>query len=395
MKELVRTIKPSILFIHNRYLHKGGEDSVVQNEMEVLKKNGYPVHYLEFSNDRLQKKSWRLAVMPFQLFFNVAAFFKVYFFVRKQSIQIVHVHNFYYTASPSVFWGAKAAGAHTIMTLHNYRLFCLNGIFFRNESPCFVCHTEKEFGQGIHAKCFKSSKPFSAALAWSTLFHRKVGTWTKKVDRFIAINPSMPGFLKDVGIPGNAIFTKPNFLAVSGASRYCNYASRNDYYLYVGRLSVEKGVKQLVETFSRLKKKLVIIGEGELAGFVQQHVSEYIRYEGPQPKEILFHHYTQCLAFVFPSLWLEGMPMTLIEAQSTGAIPIAAATITTNQIITHQEDGFLYHTDSDRDLDKVINIFEALPLDEKNRISANAYQHFLSHYSETQHNKAIETIYHF
>ncbi|MFY0076145.1 hypothetical protein ABTQ09_20445, partial [Acinetobacter baumannii] len=48
-------LKPSVLFVHNKYLHKGGEDSVVHNEMEVLTRNDYTIHYLEFQNQQLSK----------------------------------------------------------------------------------------------------------------------------------------------------------------------------------------------------------------------------------------------------------------------------------------------------------------------------------------------------
>jgi glycosyltransferase involved in cell wall biosynthesis len=388
-------LKPSVLFVHNKYLHKGGEDSVVHNEMEVLTRNAYTIHYLEFQNQQLSKAGFGAFSMPLKLFYNLNAFLKVYRLVRKHRIQVVHVHNFFYTASPSVFWAAKAAGASTVMTLHNYRLFCLNGVFFLNGKTCFDCHTNKSFSKGITGKCFKSSGMFSAALALSTRFHRLLGTWVKKVDRFIAVNPFMPHLLEEIGVPAGRIVVRPNFLPMAGNGNYHHYHQRDDYYLYAGRLSEEKGIQHLVAAFTKAKKKLLIFGEGELSDFVRQHTSEYIRYEGAQPPEVLFKYYAQCRALVFPSLWIEGMPMTLIEARSTGAIPIVATTINSRGFVNNETDGFLYEAGNPDDLIRVINLFEGLSEEALNKLSEDSYNRFQQHYSEMRYLQTLEQVYHF
>ncbi|NKQ94721.1 glycosyltransferase, partial len=135
-----------------------------------------------------------------------------YFFVRRHRIAVVHVHNFFYTASPAVFWAAKAAGAKTVMTMHNYRLFCLNALFFREGKHCMICVQEGRFKQGIEHRCFKSSTLFSWALAGSINFHKWLGTWHHRVDRFIVINPLMQQLLSGMNIPTNKVLFKPNFL---------------------------------------------------------------------------------------------------------------------------------------------------------------------------------------
>lgn len=331
--------------------------------------------------------------MPLNFFFNIASFFQVYFLVKKHKIQVVHVHNFFYTASPSVFWAAKAAGAATVMTVHNYRLFCLNGLFFRKGEICFQCHTKKNFSTGIHEKCFRSSAISSTVLALSTNFHRKIHTWKNKVDQFIVINPFMPQLLQDIGIPSEKIFVKPNFLATQKTESIPNYLDRADFYLFVGRLSEEKGIRQLIRAFEKMQKKLVIAGDGDLRNFVTEHTSPTIQYKGLLPKEEITHLYTSCKALIFPSLWIEGMPMTIIEAQSTGAIPIAARSVTTEKIVDHGVNGFLYTPENESDLLNLIDHFESLPIESLNTLSQNVQTHFLQTYSSEQHTKAITAIY--
>ncbi len=386
--------KPEILFIHNTYLQKGGEDSVVQNEINTLRQNGYTIFYLEFNNSHFQRSGLRKLVVPFSIFFNISSFLKTYFFVKKHGIGVVHVHNFFYHASPSVFWAAKAAGAKTLFTLHNYRLFCLNGIFFRAGQVCYTCHTNRNFRMGIQEKCFKSSRPFSRALAWSTLFHRELGTWQNKIDRFVVINPFMKELLVSRGIRNDKIVLKQNVLTESEHKGITDNRERADFYLYAGRLSLEKGIHHLVEAFQQTGKKLLIAGDGELADYVRQNATRNIEYLGSLSGKEIFHLYATCQALVFPSLWIEGLPMTIIEAQSTGAVCIAAASVNTKGMIENGKTGFLYEAGNIADLNRVINIFEAINTEDRNRLSKDIYEQFLDRYSETQHIKAAGQLYH-
>jgi len=133
--------------IHNTYLQKGGEDSIVEQELNCLREEGYTVSILF------------LIIVPTHSAipsncFNLSAFIKVYQLVKKKSIDLVHVHNFYYKASPAVFWAAKLAGAKTIFTLHNYRMFCLNGLLYYQNQPCMICHQQQSFTPGVERKMF-------------------------------------------------------------------------------------------------------------------------------------------------------------------------------------------------------------------------------------------------
>ena len=389
------SIKHNILFIHNKYLQKGGEDSVVEHEIAILKRNGYTVHLKTYTNELLNKKPLNILLAPVFLFFNPFSFIEIFFLVKRKKISVVHVHNFFYTASPSIFWAAKLAGANTIFTLHNYRLFCLNGIFFRNGHICMECHTNKHFNKGIAEKCFKSSKLSSYALAKATFFHRATGTWTKKLDKFVVINPYQAILLNDIGISKEKIIYKPNIIGQNLHTTKTDYIKRGDFYLYVGRLSKEKGIEHLIEAFKESGKKLVVVGNGELANFVQKNKTANIDYRGALLQEEIFRLYAQCKALIFPSLWLEGMPMTIIEAQSTGTITIAAGSENTARMIENGKTGYLYEAGNISSLLAVINIFEAQNTDEHNRLSDNVYRQYLDQYSEQKYLDTAKQLYQF
>lgn len=393
--------KPSILLIHNRYLHKGGEDTVVAQELSYLQSAGYRVIPMFFENQKAGMKS--LFQYPFQLFFNLSAFYKVYRLVKKQGIQMVHVHNFYYRASPSVFWAAKAAGAHTLLTLHNYRLFCLNGFMYYNNQICTQCYDDKNFKAGIERKCFKDSGIFSRVLAASYGLHKKLKTFSEKIDRYIVINPLQEQFLLNSGIPKEKIFAKPNFLLGFPDTAPIPFASRADFYLYVGRLSEEKGIRDLVDAFLENGKSLIMVGDGPLAPWIQEKIQERASAEGQSnieylaavPRESLAQLYQTCAALILPSRWFEGQPMTVIEAQSKGAIVIAADSANMRGMITHEADGYLYAINPVNQLNKVISIFEARSRETKDALSKAAYGRFQRSYTINQHINALKLLYHF
>lgn len=381
---------PVILFIHNTYLQKGGEDTVVQQEIDFLQAKGWKVHTLFFSNEAISNPLLRW-LNAFTVFFNITAAIKVFLLVKKHRIDIVHVHNFYYRASPSVFWGAKAAGARTVFTLHNYRLFCLNGFLFYNQTTCMDCHQQKSFQPGITRKCFKDSGFFSRILAASTILHRRIGTWHHKIDQLLVLNPLQKKLLTDIGIPAEKIILKPNFLLESAAPAW--YDQRDDFFLFAGRMSPEKGIVALINAVKGKKITLLLVGDGPLAPWVMTQTDEWIQYRPKVDKSVLQVLYRKCTALIFPSIWPEGLPLTVIEAQQAGTIVIAAHSENLKEMIRHQETGFLYDPLNNQELLNVIGKFQASDLQEKNRLSTNAYQFFKDHYTIQQHDQWLMKAY--
>jgi glycosyltransferase involved in cell wall biosynthesis len=383
--------KPSILMLHNTYLYKGGEETVVDAEIASLKKNGYNVLYKEYNNARFGSLSFKTLLDPLNTIFNMFSFLKLIYFIRAQNIKVVHAHNIFYTASPSVFWAAKIAGAKTIMTIHNYRLFCLSANFFRDNQNCFNCNTSNSFKQGIQNKCFKNSKIASATLALSIRFNEFIGTWKNKVDFYIVLNEFTKSLFIDKGVHPDKIILKANFLATTIPNNEA--PSKSDFYLFAGRLTEEKGIKHLIEAFSHTNRKLVIAGNGDLVNLVSALNMPNIQFLGLQNKEQIKSLMCTCKALIFPSIWIESMPMTLIEAQSFGTIPIVASSINTNKMINNGVDGFLYTSNSATALNEAITHFESLSPKALDTIATNAKNKFLKHYGESNHIKKIAEIY--
>lgn len=384
--------KPGVLIVHNTYFHRGGEDSVVEQEVLTLKKLGYPVFTLFFDNNAFKKSSPKAFFLPLNLFFNISAFVKVYRAVKKNGIRFVHVHNLFYTASPSVLWAGKAAGAFTLLSIHNYRLFCLNGFFFREKETCMLCHEQKSFKPGIRYRCFKGSALFSSMLASVIGLHRRIGTWQSRVDRFIVLNSLVYELLLQAGITPGKLYLKPNFLKQELERGIDNSIPRQDFYLFVGRISEEKGIRHLVDAFKTNGRKLKLVGDGPLTGWLQKQTGSNIEYHEAIKREELFVWYASCKALVFTSLWPEGHPMTLIEAQSVGTPVIAAESAITREMVGARY-GLLYSSGDASGLNRAIDTFEQLSTQDREQMSADIYSHFLTHYTEMQHISAVAEMY--
>jgi glycosyltransferase involved in cell wall biosynthesis len=389
---MIITQKPRILIVHNTYLYKGGEGTVVNNEIEILKNNGYTVYYKEYTNANFDKKNLKTLLAPINTIFNIFSFFHVIYFIRLKKIKIVHVHNIFYTASPSVFWAAKLAGAKTVMTIHNYRLFCLSANFFRNGKNCFECNEDNSFKKGIEYKCFKKSWFASFALTVSIRVNDWIGSWKNKIDYYIVLNEFTKQLYINKGIQAEKIILKANFLPNQDAY-YLPTTKKEDAYLFIGRITEEKGIHHLIDSFSNTNKNLIIAGTGDLVDFVANLNSPNIKYLGPKTKGQVQQLLHKCKALIFPSIWIESMPMTLIEAQTMGTIPIVAASINTNNMIVHGVDGFLYDATSPNALLETIMYFDSLSISELQTISNNARNKSLKLYGEIVHIKKIKEIY--
>lgn len=382
--------KKRILILHNTYLQKGGEDTVVLNEIESLKKNGHTVFYKEFSNESFNKKGLATLLFPFSILFNWYSFFEVFFFLRKNKITILHAHNIFYKATPAVFWAATWHGAKTILTIHNYRLFCLNSYFFRNNQLCFDCLNQHSFKSGLKNKCFKNSYWASLSLAASLRFNNWINTWQNKIDHFIVMNEFTKELLMQSSIKESKIHFKHNFIMEIPEE---STVPKKDFYLFVGRLGVEKGINHLLTAFVQLHKPLFIIGDGDLSALVQEATNEYIQWLGPKYKQEVFHYMQQCKALIFSSICIEGMPLTIIEAQSLGTIPIVAKLVNTEKMIADGVDGLLYEPPNHLGLLDAIHRFEQLSPEKLLAMSNNARNKALKYYTEDAHMKLISEIY--
>ena len=163
----------NILLVHCHYRLAGGEDAVFEDERRMLERHGHTVTVLESTND---VSGVSKALLPLAALYNPAAAAQVRRLIRERDIHLVHVHNTLLRLSPAVLRAAKAAGVPVVQTLHNFRLFCPNGVLLRQGRVCEDCPRQGAACAVRHA-CYRDSQPLSALVAAVYGLHRAAGTF--------------------------------------------------------------------------------------------------------------------------------------------------------------------------------------------------------------------------
>ncbi|HLV14586.1 MAG TPA: glycosyltransferase [Xanthomarina sp.] len=334
-----------ILQIHNKYRHYGGEDVVVDNEYKLLIDKGFEVNQLFFSNDKIS---------ALKLFNNKEAFQITLNKIDQLNPDIIHVHNIFYTASPSVLKAAKKRNIPVVMTLHNYRLLCPGALFLRDSKVCTKCKNISLPYHGIKHKCFQDSYIKSALLASFIGYNNMTKTWTNNIDKFIVLTPFIKKLITDssLNINDENIIVKPNstddLFDVNGIIR-------ENRYLFIGRLSKEKGVETLIDAFNKMPDiQLDVIGEGDLLYTLKNEAKQNIKFHGKQNKMFIKNQLNKVKALIFPSIWYEGLPNTLIEAFSTGTPVLASNIDNINDIVISGYNGETFIPNNSEDLIKIV-----------------------------------------
>jgi glycosyltransferase involved in cell wall biosynthesis len=311
-----------ILQVHNRYRQLGGEDGVVAAEADLLRQYGHEVieHFVSNPSGGIGAAA-TLAMAPW----NPASARSIRDAVRACAPDVAHVHNTWFSLSPSVLNALHRANVAVVMTLHNYRLVCVNANVFRDGRPCQDCVGHSPWA-GVRHRCYHDSTASSAAAAVTISFNRARGTWVNSVDRFITPSRGLRDAVVAGGIPAERVIVRPH--AVSDVGPRSQPPSSSSTVLYAGRLSDEKGVEVALDAWARARPRnleLVVVGDGPLRTELERRALDGVRFTGWLPHEEVRGLMFASRALLFPSVCFEVFPLTLVEAMSAGLPVIASA----------------------------------------------------------------------
>lgn len=312
----------NVLYVYNYYQNPGGEDEPFAAEAALIEAAGHLVKRYSLHNDAIA--GMNPLKLAGKLIWNQTAYKDIRRLVRENRIDVAHFHNTFPLISPAAYYAARQEGARVVHTLHNFRLICPNSFLSRDARVCEDCLTKVVPWPGIVHACYRDSKMQSAAVATMLAGHRFAGTWTKQIDLYIALSEFARRKFIQAGLPADRFEVKPNFAHPdpgmgSGAGRFA---------LFVGRLSPNKGIDVLLNAWKTLASRLPlrIVGDGPLAEQVQRNTGNGIEYLGRQPREKVLSLMREASFLVFPSVWYEGFPMTIVEAYASG-LPVIASNL--------------------------------------------------------------------
>jgi len=373
----------------------GGEDTAVELEANLLTANGHSVKVLIFDNADLGKGKIEKLQSGLNVIYNRSSAKKLREAAMQFQPDIIHVHNFYFTASPSVFIEAHRMNIPIVYTIHNYRLICANALLLRDNKICELCVQHRFPWYGVRYKCYHGSAAESAVVGSIAAFHKLSGTWRKKVDRFITPSEFIRSKIVGSSLKLNEqqVVVKHNFIPDPGEG---SKVERQSHYLFVGRLSEEKGIDILLDCFEQLPGiQILIAGDGPEK---EKLLARYgalpnIRFLGLMPKSEIINLMKSCRALVFPSIWYEGLPMTIVEAFATGTPVIGSRLGAMEEMIQHGSNGLLFTPGKSDDLKKTIIEFEAKVREGFNGFYEEARSSYIQKYHPDRCYQAVLDIY--
>jgi glycosyltransferase involved in cell wall biosynthesis len=364
---------------------------VAQSEKTLLEDNGHSVAWLEVTNDDITGL-WSQVKTAANTIYSYSSKQRVSEVIASFKPDIVHVHNFFPLLSPAVYDACYEAGVPVVQTLHNYRLLCANAEFFRDGRVCEDCLGKVVPLPGVLHSCYRGNRAASAAVTAMLTVHRIRGTWRDRVNLYITLTEFARQKFIEGGLPVSKIVVKPNFLHPDPGFG----TGAGGYALFVGRLSKEKGLDTLITAWKHLGSKipLKIVGDGPLTLQIAEAAQEMSEVEllGRLSKNEVLALMKEALVLIFPSLWYEGFPMTIVEAYSVGLPVIASQIGSLSSLIVPYRTGIHFRPGDADDLAAQVEWALAHPA-ELTRMRREAHGEFQAKYTAEANYQQLMEIY--
>ncbi len=320
-----------VLVAHNRYQIRGGEDVVVDRETKLLEEAGMRVSRYFRDSQEIQGPSRTLqtALSLARSRKEEKAFREK---IRELRPDIVHVHNYFPLLTPAVFFACYEEGVPIVHTLHNFRLFCANGLLLREGKNCTLCLDKGSSLPGVVHQCYRNSALATMPVARMIASRNQ---WVPLVDAFVTMTEFARSLFVLSGLPAEKLHVKSNF-SPDLSARF----PRQDqgYALYVGRLSNEKGIRTLRQAWKGMPIPLKFIGDGPLAEDLHDF-EVHLRGSAEDVGRLL----AGASLLVMPTECFEGaVPLVLLEAMSLGIPVVTSKFGAAGEVFREGENAWLF-----------------------------------------------------
>jgi glycosyltransferase involved in cell wall biosynthesis len=355
-----------ILLVHNRYRSSApsGENRVVDQEGQALAALGHDVMRFGRSSDEIEQWSMaKKASLPARSIWNPETYRGLRAALREHRPDVVHVHNTFPLLSAAVLHACRDARVPIVATIHNYRLACANGTFFRSGAVCHDCAHGLPVPAVLHG-CYRESHAATMPVALAMSLQRRA--WQSLVSAYVFISSSQRDLLSGVDLDRGRVFVRHNLIPHRNGLQ----AARTPTVVYAGRLDEAKGVRLLMAGWDCYLEKsgepglrLVIAGAGPLGDAVAAWASTRPSVEivGQISSDQCARTIARARAVLLPSAWEETFGLVAVEAMATGVPPIAAGHGSFTELITPGVDGELFKPGDPAALALAINDVEQNP----------------------------------
>jgi glycosyltransferase involved in cell wall biosynthesis len=336
-----------ILVVHGRYrsLAPSGENHVVDQERVALRAAGHEVDTFERHSDEIA--DWglsRKALLPARAIRNGEVRRDLQRHLLRARPDVVHIHNTFPLLSASVLLACRDAEVPVVVTLHNYKLLCASGDFFREGQPCHDCAN----GSGLAALsrgCYRGSRIATLPVVLANGVNRPA--WRTLVSAYIFISAAQRRLMSSLDLPADRVFVKHNFVPPAP----CPTREPEHLVAYLGRLDAAKGVPLLLRGWEAFRARspasrlrLVVAGSGPMDNEVREWASRHstVDVAGLLSREEANDLLRRALVAVVPSQWEETFGLVAVEAMAAGVAPLAPASGSFPELVSDGVDGMLF-----------------------------------------------------
>ena len=343
-----------ILMVHNAYGKFSGEEAVVRDIKSVLKSNNHEIVSFERSSSEINNMRLGAVRAFFSGLYNTFSRQQFSKLLKAEHPDIIHIHNLYPFISPSILPVAQQSGIPVIMTVHNYRLDCPNGLYYSNGEICERCHGGKEYWCVLR-NCEQNYLK-SLGYALRNWFARMRSAYLDNISIYACLTKFQRNKLISAGYPPERLQIIPNMVQVQKTDGL----NKEQYVAFVGRLSKEKGVSVLLDGAKMCPGvPFAAAGSYDTLPGLEEQVSENFKLLGHCNPPELTEVYQSARFIVLPSVWYEGFPTVMVEAMLHGKAIVCSDIGGLPEIVDDGVTGLLVKPGNAEDLaDKVRYLWE-------------------------------------
>ena len=286
---------------------------------------------------------------------------------------IIHVHGWTKALTSSPIRVAMQHGFKIVLTLHDYFIACPNGGFFDYPANKICTKRPLSISCVVH-NCDVRSYTQKIWRVIRQLVQKYIGHIPSGVSAFIAVSAFSLEKLQEYLPSKSKIKLIPNPV-ITSQSKPVEVASNQDF-LYIGRLSKEKGTGLFAEAMKQNNLKGIIVGDGPLSSSLRQQYPNMI-FTGWLPPNEINKVLQKTRTLVFPSLLYETQGLVVHEAMALGVPVIVSDTSAAQDAIIDGSTGLYFRSGDLSSLkEKILQCQENSSL--VSRLGLNAYKTFWS-----------------
>lgn len=354
-----------VLFVNKFHYLKGGSEKYYFELAELMKEKGHEVAFFSMKNEKNIKTGCKeyfveeidlntgSKLKALDVIYSKANYKKMMEALEDFKPDIVHVNNFQRQLSASIIKAINKKNIPIVFTAHDMQAICPASAMLYKGKICEDC-IEKNYSACIKKSCIKDSKLKSYLGVLESKYYRTNKIY-KKIDYIIA--PS--NFIKNQLIKGKLKFNKMetihNFVI---NNKQAVNTDNEGYAFYFGRLSIEKGILNIINAIKNIKKgSLVIAGDGPEKGNIQGLIKEYnlqdrIKLVGYLNQNDIKKYIRNSRFIIVPSIWYENCPYSILETMEIGKPIIGSKIGGIPELIEDGKNGFLYNYENVSELTK-------------------------------------------